>query len=121
MNRRLVLPVLLTGATALVSLALWRRLRRRRNHKDQDKNSKTTGPPLLPRRRFGRLDASLTVIGFPSVALARMPAQEQAAANEAVRHAVEELGITYARCERAPSPPRTRPLWMGRHHPLGGR
>ena len=36
----------------------------------------------LPRRRFGKLGASLTVLGFPSVALARMPEQEQAAANE---------------------------------------
>jgi aryl-alcohol dehydrogenase-like predicted oxidoreductase len=37
----------------------------------------------------------LPVLGFPSVALARMTDTEQAAANEAVRHAVEDLGIRY--------------------------
>ena len=51
----------------------------------------------LPKRRFGarRGDDRVSVVGFPAVALARMGTSDQAAANEAVRHAVEDLGITY--------------------------
>ena len=51
----------------------------------------------LPSRRFGsRLgDVRVSVVGFPAVGLARMSSQEQGDANEAVRHAVEDLGITY--------------------------
>uniref|UniRef100_A0A7S4MMQ1 NADP-dependent oxidoreductase domain-containing protein n=1 Tax=Odontella aurita TaxID=265563 RepID=A0A7S4MMQ1_9STRA len=52
-----------------------------------------------PRRPFGTRngrDVTLPVLGFPSVALARMSsASDQSTANEAVRHAVEDLGIRY--------------------------
>lgn len=56
-------------------------------------------PNAYPRRPFitknGR-NITLPVLGFPSVALAQYPnPDDQALANEAVRHAVEDLQISY--------------------------
>lgn len=58
-------------------------------------------PNAYPRRRFIFKNAenppvTIPVLGFPSVALAQYTTpKEQALANEAVRHAVEDLQISY--------------------------
>lgn len=56
-------------------------------------------PNAYPRRPFitrGGRNVTLPVLGFPSVALANFPTEDdQPAANAAVRHAVEELQISY--------------------------
>lgn len=53
-------------------------------------------PQSYPTRPFGaRTNVDLPVLGFPSVALARMEASSQSDADEVVRHAVEDLGIQY--------------------------
>lgn len=61
--------------------------------------SRTSSPPTYPRRPFGTRNGrnvTLPVLGFPSVALARLsdPSQQNLA-NKAVRHAVIDLGISY--------------------------
>ena len=62
-------------------------------------NNITPDPNAYPRRPFitknGR-NTTLPVLGFPSVALAQYPnPEDQHIANEAVRHAVEDLQISY--------------------------
>ncbi|KAL9185975.1 hypothetical protein ACHAXT_005213 [Thalassiosira profunda] len=56
-------------------------------------------PNAYPRRTFitkGGRNVTLPVLGFPSVALAQYPSlKDQPKANEAVRHAVEDLHLSY--------------------------
>ncbi|KAL7525632.1 hypothetical protein ACHAXR_001089, partial [Thalassiosira sp. AJA248-18] len=60
--------------------------------------SSIPNPHAYPRRPFitknGR-NITLPVLGFPSVALAQYHPEDQSIANEAVRHAVEDLQISY--------------------------
>mmetsp|Transcript_19059 Transcript_19059/g.41274 ORF Transcript_19059/g.41274 Transcript_19059/m.41274 type:complete len:461 (-) Transcript_19059:642-2024(-) len=62
-------------------------------------SSTSPDPNAYPRRPFitkNRQNITLPVLGFPSFALAQYPnPEDQPIANEAVRHAVEDLQISY--------------------------
>ena len=88
----IILFLLTSSSSAQLSL-----LKMAKEKQQQTNNSIMPDPAAYPRRPFiTRSNTTIPILGFPSVALARLSSTtDQPLANSAVRHAVEDLQISY--------------------------